>query len=147
MSKIKSLLLDEKVVSFEFPGCPGLEFDLAYLSKDEVLKIQKKCTKTTFENRTRSQIDKVDDKLFLELYVGKIIKGWRGFKMKYLPEFVLADISTEEEDGEIEYDKETALELMQQSSILDSWVSDQITDLGKFNISSTKKSLDSLKNM
>ena len=71
---LKSMLLPEKVVTFYFPGCDGLTFDLAYLSKDSNQVLYKKCQKTTF-NRTRQPIEEFDDDLFLQLYVKSIVKG------------------------------------------------------------------------
>jgi hypothetical protein len=134
---LKNLLLPEKVVSFEFPGCDGLEFDLVFLSKERNQEILKKCQKTRYDTKTRQPYQEFDDEKFLELYVGAIIKGWKGFKLKYLKELVLADIPVEDEEEELEYTPENALDLMKNSSNFDNWVSDIISDLGKFTGSSS----------
>lgn len=131
---LKSMLLPEKVVSFEFPGCEGLTFDLAFLSKESNQALYKKCQKTKFDARTRQPIEEFDDELFLELYVNSIIKGWKGFKMEHLKQLVLADVPAE---GELDYTPENALELMKASTVFDNWVSEVISDLGNFSSSST----------
>jgi hypothetical protein len=133
--ELKNLLLPEKVVTFDFPGCEGLTFDLAYLSKEKNQELLKKCQKTKIDPRTRKPFEEFDEDMFLELYVAAIVRGWSGFKMKYLRELVLANISEEEEEKEIDFTQENALTLMKSSVIFDNWVSECISDLGKFTVS------------
>lgn len=135
---LKSILLPEKVVTFDFPGCEGFKVDLAFLSKETNQSIFKKCRKTKFDTKTRQQVEEFDDEMFLELYVGAIVKGWSGFKMKHLNELVLADVG-EDPETEVDYTPENALTLMKSSTIFDNWVSEVISDLGNFTSNSTKK--------
>lgn len=136
--ELKSLLLPEKTVTFDFPGCEGLTFDLAYLSKESNQALVKKCQKTKIDMKTRQPTTEFDDELFLNLYVANIIKGWKGFKLKFLKELVLADISTDMEEEELEYSEENAIELMKNSQIFDNWVSEVISDLENFTRSNSK---------
>lgn len=141
MDSLKSMLLPEKTVTFEFPGCPGFTVDLTYLSKERNQSIFKKCQKTHIDPRTRQPVEKFDDDLFLEIYVQSIIKGWSGLKLKYLKELLLLDVAEGQEEDELEFSEDNALDLMKNSTIFDNWISDQISDLGKFSASdSTKKS-------
>lgn len=135
---LKSILLPEKVVTFDFPGCEGFKVDLAFLSKETNQSIFKKCRKTKFDTKTRQQVEEFDDEMFLELYVGAIVKGWSGFKMKHLNELVLADVG-EDPETEVDYTPENALTLMKSSTIFDNWVSEVISDLGNFTSNNTKK--------
>ena len=131
--ELKNLLLPEKTVSFDFPGCEGFKIELSFLSKESNQSIFRKCRKTKFNPKTRQPEEEFDDELFLELYVAAIIKGWSGFKMKYLNELVLADVGQDPE-AEIDYSPENALTLMKSSVIFDNWVSEVISDLGNFTI-------------
>jgi len=140
---LKSMLLPEKVVSFDFPGCEGLTFDLAFLSKESNQALYKKCQKTKFD-RNRNEVEEFDDELFLQLYVKSIIKGWKGFKLEYLNEFLLADFSGQE-DTELDFSDENALDLMKNSVVFDNWISGVITDLGNFTSNDSMKKLDALK--
>jgi len=142
---LKNMLLSEKVVSFDFPGCDGLIFDLAFLSKESNQALAKKCQKTKFDPRTRMPIQEFDDDLFLELYVNAIIKNWRGFKLKYLNDLVLADVAQGKEEQELDYSQDNALELMKNSTIFDNWVSEVILDLGNFTSKDSTKKLEELK--
>lgn len=134
--ELKNMLLPEKTVTFDFPGCKGFKIDLTFLSKESNQKIFKKCQKQEIDPKTRKPVEKFDDDLFLELYVGAIIKGWTGLKLKYLEELVLLDVPEDQEDDELEYSSENALELMRNSVIFDNWISEVISDLANFTQSS-----------
>lgn len=139
------MLLPEKVVSFDFPGCEGLVFDLAFLSKESNRTLYKKCQTKKFD-RNRHEIEEFDDDLFLQLYVKSIIKGWKGFKFKYVTELVLADIGDNPEE-ELEFTDDNALELMKASTIFDNWISEVIGDLGNFTSKDSMTKLDELKSI
>lgn len=139
--ELKTMLLPEKTVTFDFPGCEDFQVDLCFLSKESNQTLAKKCQKTQFDPKSRQPIEKFDDELFLSLYVKAIIKGWAGLKLKYLKELLLVDIPVEQEEEELEYSEDNAIELMKNSVIFDGWISDQLSDLGNFMSSnSTKKS-------
>ena len=141
---LKNMLLPEKVVSFDFPGCEGLTFDLAFLSKETNQTLYKKCQKIKFD-RNRTEITEFDDDLFLQLYVKSIIKGWKGLTYTYLQELVLVDIPAGEEDKELDFSDDNALELMKASVVLDGWISEVISDLGNFTSKDSTKKLEELK--
>jgi hypothetical protein len=134
--KLESLILPQKVVTFDFPGAPGLTFDLAFLSKEENQKIVKACTKTKINSRTRQPEKELDEDMFLKAYVAEVVKGWKGFKVKYLANFIIYKDTAADPEDEVEFDEDSALYLMKNSAVFDSWVSDQISDLGKFTASS-----------
>lgn len=134
---LKSLLVPSKNVEVEYPGMPGFKISLAYLSRETLISIRKKATKTTFKHRT--QQDELDDKLFLKLYAEAAIKGWRGLTVEYLSQLVPINSEGAEATSEVEYDPETALDLMQASADFESFISDSVTDLANFNKSNTNK--------
>ena len=110
------------------------------MSKETNQSIFKKCRKTKFNTKTRQPEEEFDEDLFLELYVGAIIKGWTGFKMKYLNELVLADVGGDSEK-EIDYSEKNALTLMKSSTIFDNWVSEVISDIGNFTQNNSNEKL------
>jgi len=132
MDNLKSMLLPEKKVTFDFPGCEGFKVDLAFLSKESNQAIYKKCQRKEFDTATRQPIEVFDDDLFLTVYVKSIIKGWKGLKLKYLTELVLVEVPEDQEDDELDYNDDNALHLMKNSVIFDNWVAAQISDLGNF---------------
>ena len=133
---LKSLLVPSKNVEVEFPGFEGFKINLNFLSRETLVSIRKKSTKTTFKNR--QPIEELDDKLFLKLYVAAAIKGWSGFKYKYLNELAPANIPESDFNKEVPYSEENALVLMESSSNFDGFISETVSDLSSFTKSSTQ---------
>jgi hypothetical protein len=134
---LKSLLVPSKAVEVEFPGMPGFMIDLAFLSRETLLSIRKKSTKTSFKNRQPQE--EFNEELFLQLYVENAVKGWSGFKLKYLEQLAPVDLSGQDLDNELEYTAENALFLMKNSTNFDGFVSEQVSDLGNFSTTNSTK--------
>lgn len=133
---LKTLLVPSKSVEVEYPGMPGFKIDLAFLSRETLINIRKKATKTTFKNRQPHE--ELNDELFLQLYVEQSIKGWTGLKIKYLEQLAPVDVSSLDPEDQLNYTSENALYLMKNSSDFDSFISEQVADLGNFSKSSSK---------
>jgi hypothetical protein len=130
---LKTLLVPSKALEVEYPGMPDFKIDLAFLSRETLQTIRKKATKTTFKNR--QPVEELNYDLFLELYVKSSIKGWSGLKLKYLEQLAPVDLTGQDPDAELEYNEENALYLMKNSTNFDSFISEQVTDLGNFSTS------------
>jgi hypothetical protein len=128
---LKTLLVPSKALEVEYPGMPDFKINLAFLSRETLQTIRKKATKTTFKNR--QPVEELNDDLFLELYVKASIKGWSGLKLKYLEQLAPVDLTGQDADAELEYNEENALYLMKNSTNFDSFISEQVTDLGNFS--------------
>jgi hypothetical protein len=128
---LKSLLVPSKAVEVEFPGMPGFIINVAFLSRETLINIRKKATKTTFKNRQPQE--ELDDELFLKLYVDNAVKNWRGLKISYLEQLAPVDVSDLDPESELNYTAENALYLMKNSTNFDSFVSEQVSDLGNFS--------------
>lgn len=127
------MLVPSKTNVVEYPGMPGFEVTISFLSREILQSIRKKSTKTTFKNR--QPIEELNDELFLELYVQNAIKGWKGLKMSYLEQLAPVEVSADQADSELEYTQDNALALMKASTSFDSFISEQVTDLGNFSTS------------
>ena len=132
---LKSLLVPSKSVEVEYPGFNGMKINLVFLSRETLINIRKKATKTSFKNR--QPVEELDDKLFLQLYVNACIKGWSGLKMSYLEQLAPVDITGQSPDAELAYDQDNALYLMQASANFDAYISETVTDLSNFTKAST----------
>ena len=128
---LKSLLVPSKSVEVEFPGMPGFVINVAFLSRETLINIRKKATKTTFKNRQPQE--ELDDELFLKLYVDNAVKGWHGLKISYLEQLAPVDVSALDPNSELNYTAENALYLMKNSTNFDSFISEQVSDLGNFS--------------
>jgi hypothetical protein len=128
---LKSMLVPSKEITVEYPGMPGFEVQVSFLSRETLQNIRKKATKTTFKNR--QPVEELNDDLFLELYVKGCIRGWSGLKLSYLEQLAPVDVSDADHDQELEYTEENALYLMKSSTNFDSFISEKVTDLGNFS--------------
>lgn len=127
---LKSLLVPSKSVEVEYPGMPDFKLNLSFMSREVLLNIRKKATKTVFKGRQTS--DEFDEALFTELYTKHTISGWSGLKYKYLELLAPVDISGQDLEDELPYSEENALFLVKNSSVFDQFITDQVSDLGNF---------------
>lgn len=132
---LKSLLVPSKTVEADYPGLTGFKVELTFLSREVLLNIRKKATKTTYKNR--QPVEDLDDALFLQLYTKNSIKGWKGLKLAYLEQLAPVDISGQNPNDELPFSEENALFLMKASSNFDAFVSETVTELSNFTKSST----------
>jgi hypothetical protein len=134
---LKTLLVPSKTVEVDYPGLIGFKVKVSFLSRETLVSIRKKATKTSFKNR--QPVEELNDELFLQLYVKESIQGWDGLKLSYLEQLAPVDLTGQDPDAELEYSEENALFLMKNSSNFDAFVSETVTDLGNFQTSSDKK--------
>jgi hypothetical protein len=134
---LKTLLVPSKSVEIEYPGMPDFKLQLSFLSRETLINIRKKSTKTTFKNRQPQE--EFDDELFLELYVQNAIKGWSGLKLKYLEQLAPVDLTGQDLEDYLQFSNENALYLMKNSSNFDAWITEQVGDLGNFSTSNSNK--------
>jgi hypothetical protein len=110
---------------------------LSFLSREILLNVRKKSTKTTFKNRQPQE--EFNEDLFLQLYTENAIKGWSGFKLKYLEQLAPVDLTGQDLEDFLEFTNENALYLMKNSSNFDAFISEQVSDLANFSMSSLPK--------
>lgn len=130
-------MVPSKTVEVDYPGFPGFKLQLSFLSRETLLNIRKKSTKTTFKNRQTTE--EFDEDAFIQYYTQNAIKGWSGFKLAYLEQLAPVDLSGQDLDADLPYSEDNALSLMKSSSIFDAFVSDQVSDLGNFSTNSSSK--------
>ena len=135
---LKSLLVPTKEVEVEFPGFADFKLQLSFLSREELMKIRKKATKTEWKNR--QPVETLNDELFLQLYTDTAIKGWTGLKFSYLEQLAPVDVSAQKPEDCLGYSRENALYLMKASSSFDSFISETVTELSNFQQASGSKS-------
>lgn len=133
---LKTLLVPSKATSVDYPGFNGFKIDVVFLSRETLVNMRKKATKTTFKNR--QPVEELDDKLFLQLYVNACIKGWSGLKLSYLEQLAPVELTGQDPEAELAYDQDNALFLMQASANFDAFISETVTELSNFTNSSTK---------
>lgn len=134
---LKTLLVPSKTVEVEYPGLPGFKVKVSFLSRETLVSIRKKATKTAFKNR--QPVEELNDEVFLQLYVKESVKGWSGLKLSYLEQLAPVDLTGQDMEAELDFSEENALFLMKNSSNFDAFISETVTDLGNFQTSSAPK--------
>ena len=110
MSKIASLHAQETTVDVEFPDIEGFVISLAYLNRDDLMKIRNRSLSYKFNKRTRQREEEIDNDKFLEEYTKRAIKGWKGLYVKNLPQLLPIDMENADPNEAIEYNETEALE-------------------------------------
>ena len=130
--KLEELMVDTKSAWVEYPGSPGFEVQVNNLSRKELLNLRKRCTVNKFDRKTRIMNEEMDDDKFITEFTTATIKGWKGFKLKYLEDLVLVDLKTEDPDSLLAYTEEDAETLVTNSTEFDNWLNEVVFDLANF---------------
>lgn len=130
--KLTDLMVDTKSAWVEFPGCDGLEVEIVNLSRKELISLRKRCVHTKFDRKTRQPEEVLDEDKFVREFTQATIKGWKGFKLKYLEDLLLVDLKNNDPETELPYDLEQAQVLIQNSTEFDTWVNEVVFDLDNF---------------
>ena len=128
---LSTLLVPSKAIEVDYPGLEDFKINVAFLSREELLRIRKKASKIVYKNR--QPIEELNEELFLKIYVEATIKGWSGLKYKYLTQLLLVDTSKIKNlEDCMSYSLDNALLLMKNSSDFDAFISDTVSDLQVF---------------
>lgn len=130
---LAKLIVPISTTKVEYPGFPGFEVDLAYLTKDELMKLRDKCTNQKLDRKSRQMKEEVDSDLFQEVYINAILKGWTGLKYKYLRRMIPVDLSDiTDEEKYLDFTESNAQLLMKNGVDFDNWVTSVLDDVENF---------------
>ena len=130
--ELKALLVDSKTTWVEFPGLDNFEVELANLSRKELVNLRKKCTSNKFNRKTRGFEETLDEDKFVKEFSEATVKGWKGFKLKYLEDLLLVDLTGKDPEMEMDFTQENAQLLVENSSEFDNWLNEVVFDLENF---------------
>jgi len=130
--KLQDLMVDSKSAWIDFPGCLGLQFQIANLSRKELMALRKKCITQKFDRKTRMMDETLDEEKFVKEFSRATIKNWKGFKLKYLEDLLLVDLEDQDPDDLLDYNEENAALLIQNSTEFDNWINEVVFDLANF---------------
>ena len=139
--KLEELMVDTKAAWVEYPGSPGFEVQVNNLSRKELLNLRKRCTVNKFDRKSRIMNEEMDDDKFVSEFTQATIKGWKGFKLKYLEDLVLVDLNTEDPESLLAYTAEDAELLVTNSTEFDNWLNEVVFDLANFRSGAKKRAV------
>jgi hypothetical protein len=128
---LSSLIVPSKEVQIDYPGYDGFKVTINFLSRDELIKLRKKSTKTVWKQRQQSE--EFNEELFLKLYTESVVKGWTGLKLKYLKDLILIDVGTKDLETQLEFSVDNAVALMKGSTEFDTFITENMSDLSVFS--------------
>lgn len=117
----------------DFPGIEGFRVNLRFLKREELLKIRNSSLTFKFNKKTRQKEEEVDSAKFVAKYADAVILGWEGLYIKNLSELLPVDTSAMNENEEIEYASEDAVELLNNSTIFDQFITESLNDYELFS--------------
>ena len=129
---LEALMVDTKSAWIEFPEAPGLEVEVNNLSRKEIVNLRKRCITTKYNRKTRIMEEDLNEEKFVREFTKATVVGWRGFKLKYLEDLLLVDLSDNDPDSELEYNQENAEQLVNNSTEFDNWLNEVVFDLANF---------------
>jgi len=145
MSKIAGLRAQETTIEVEYPEIDGFIVSLIYLNRDDLTKIRNRSLTYKFNKRTRQREEEIDNDKFLEEYTKRAIKGWKGLRVKDLPQLLPIDMSNADPNEEISYNETEALELIKNSTVFDQFITDCMQDYEKFTIENKEQEIKNSK--
>lgn len=133
--ELKSLLVKNANISVEYPDpeFEGLNLTVAYADKDTMKDVRKQCVTHVYNKKTRGMEESIDEDKFVAAYVGLVLKGWAGFKYKYLKELLPVDLTEVNPEDLLEYSIDNAVMLMQNSTSFEAVVGDLVSDISAFS--------------
>ena len=145
MSKIASLHAQETTIEVEYPEIDGFIISLAYLNRDDLMKIRNKSLTYKFNKRTRQREEEIDNDKFLDEYTKRAIKGWKGLYVRDLPQLLPIDMANADPNESIDYNETEALELIKNSTVFDQFVTDAMQDYEQFTIENKEQEIKNSK--
>ena len=129
-------MVDSKSVWIDFPGLPGFSVEVANLSRKELTNLRKRCTSQKFDRKTRTLVEELNEEKFVVEFSDASIKNWKGLTLEHLETLILIDAGDEDPEKEVEYSKENAEVLVQNSTEFDTWLNEVVFDLDNFRTGS-----------
>lgn len=133
MSKLKNMIAKDITAWVDFPGIDGFRVNLRFLKRDELLKIRNSSLTFKFNKKTRQKEEEVDNAKFVAKYAEAVILDWEGLYVKDLSELLPIDTSSMNPNELIEFTQEDAIELLNNSTVFDQFVSESLTDYELFS--------------
>lgn len=135
---LSDLMVDTKSAWVEYPGYEGFEVEVVNLSRPELTALRKRCLVTKFDKSTRKAVEELNEEKFISEFTKATIKNWKGFKLKFLEDFILVDLSKVNAEDDLPYSQENAKLLVTNSAEFDTWINDTVFDLENFRSGSKK---------
>jgi hypothetical protein len=110
-------------VWMEYPSISGFQVEIAFVGKQEMLRIYDESTIRKWNAETRKQEQEVDRRRVAKVWAESVVKGWKGLTVaKFKRLWPVKLDSGVSDDMEIESNLENRISLLWNSSDFENWV-------------------------
>lgn len=120
-SLVDRTLLKGVTVWKEFDGIPGFEVEIAYVSKQQMIRIYEACTKRGYDKDAKEFKEQLDRERVAKMWADKVVISWRGFTLEKFQRLFPADIAEEEKKNVVEPTLENRIALLWNSTEFENW--------------------------
>ena len=133
MSMIKSMMKDEATGWFNdlISDDKSVEVEISFTTLRELEDITEQATETTFGKKGR-RIEKTNKPLHYKLLAERIVKNWRGLKLKHFPDLGLLLKEGVNLEQEVPYSVEAAADLIEVSDVFDKFVMFHLNEVSDY---------------
>jgi len=136
MSSISELMIkNEEVKTVWVTFVDDFKIELRYLPRFELQKLAKKSTVAGWERHQK--IDKLDDDIYLRSFIERTIVSWKGLTQTTLAKIIPIKVTNPE--TELDFSIDNAFQLLKNAYDLDTFITNSVMDLSKFQDESEKK--------
>jgi hypothetical protein len=105
----------------ELDGVPGFEVNVAYVSKQQMIRIYETCTHRIYKKDAKEFVEELDREKVSKLWAEKVVIGWRGLTMEKFQRFFPAEVSDKEKNELVEPTLENRIALLWNSTEFENW--------------------------
>lgn len=133
---LKGRMYASGVLTKEFEVEPlkgsGWRMTIAHIPKPAFAKMQEKNMTRVYDKELRGHVQRLDVEGTYHDYGQFIVLGWTGLKLKWLQKLVAFDMTGQDPEAAVEYDRETLTDMLRASEDLAVWVANVAIDPVRF---------------
>jgi len=146
---VETTLQKGRTVWAEFDAVEGFEVEIAFVGREEMTKMFDKCTRLEWNHKTHQREPETDRPKLMKLWSERVLKNWRGLKLKDLVKVVPIEGPKKDDNPEavVEATPENKAALLTHNAEFDNFVLRIAQNSEVFNehLQSAKKEVANLK--
>ena len=118
---IDSTMMKGVSVWVDYPKIPGFRVEIAYVSKQHMIKITESCTKHIYDEEERKFKDDLDRGKVARHWAEKVVISWEGLTVKGFQTLYPIDAKPEDMDKIVEPTFENRVTIIWESEKFENW--------------------------
>lgn len=105
----------------EFDGIPGFEVQIAYVAKQQMIRIYETCTHRVYKKDQKEFIDELDRQRVAKMWAEKVVLSWRDLTMEKFQRLFPIDVPVSQKNELVEPTLENRIALLWNSTEFENW--------------------------